>query len=258
MKTVARGLRARDRDLRSQAIEALESMADRRVSRGMIALLEGGGGSAPAAPRGQALAALGRHPRPWFRALALRAQADGKPQDRGEIARLARVDPSVVVQQAVMVPNGHRSGVTGVETAQTLGIVERVLFLRQVPIFRRLEPEDLESIARLAREHLYPAGERLCQEGELGDELYVLVEGTVEVSKQREGRSHSLRTLQAGQHLGELAILREQPRSASAHAVSETRCLVLSGDALRSILEDRPEVGLALLESLAEQLGTAG
>jgi CRP-like cAMP-binding protein len=65
-----------------------------------------------------------------------------------------------------------------------------------------------------------------------------------------------LRRLEAGEHLGELAILREQPRSASVTALRETRTLVLTGDALRSILEDRPEVGLAMLASMAERMSS--
>ena len=142
------------------------------------------------------------------------------------------------------------------ETGQTLGIVERVLFLREVPIFRLLEPEDLEQIAGLARERLHLVGEFLCREGELGDELFVLVEGEVEVSKQVDGAPHVLRTLRSGEHLGELAILREQPRSANVHALIDTRTLVLGGEALRSILEDRPQVGLAMLASLAERMSS--
>jgi HEAT repeat protein len=255
MHTVARGLRSKDRDLRSQAVEALESIADRRVSGAMIRLLEADATPSSPAAASQTLADLARHSRPWFRALALRARAEQNRGDWPQVARLAADDDSPVVRQAVP-RQGPHSGGTTMETGQTLGIVERVLFLREVPIFRLLEPEDLEQIANLAGERLHPAGEYLCREGDLGDELFVLVEGAVEVSKQADGSARVLRTLHAGEHLGELAILREQPRSASVRALSETRTLVLTGDALRSILEDRPEVGLAMLESLAERMSS--
>jgi CRP/FNR family transcriptional regulator len=96
----------------------------------------------------------------------------------------------------------------------------------------------------------------LCREGDLGEQLFVMVQGEVEVSKQVDGAAHVLRTLHSGDHLGELAILREQPRSASVRALTETRTLVLSGDALRSILEDRPEVSLAMLASLADRMSS--
>ena len=145
-----------------------------------------------------------------------------------------------------------------IETSPTLGVVERVLFLREVPIFRRLEPEDLERIGALAGERIYHQSEFLCREGDPGEELFVLVEGSVEVGKQAEGAARILRTLTTGDHLGELAILRKQPRSASVRASSSVRALVLGSEALRSILTERPEVCLAMLESMAERMSTLG
>jgi CRP-like cAMP-binding protein len=145
-----------------------------------------------------------------------------------------------------------------IETSATLGVVDRVLFLREVPIFRRLEPEDLERISALAGERIYRESEFLCREGEPGEELFVLVEGSVQVGKQAEGATRILRTLTTGDHLGELAILRKQPRSASIWATSSVRALVLGSDALRSILTERPEVCLAMLESMAERMSTLG
>ena len=145
-----------------------------------------------------------------------------------------------------------------IETSATLGTVERVLFLKDVPIFRLLEPEDLEQIAAVATERLYASGEALCREGEVGDELFVLTEGVVEVRKRAEEEDRLLRTLQAGEYVGELAILREQPRSASVFGQGEVRVLVLGGESLRSILQERPEVGLAMLGSMAERMSTLG
>jgi CRP-like cAMP-binding protein len=167
---------------------------------------------------------------------------------------VAAADTSQIVRVALGPVEASTPGETPMDTGQTLGIVERVLFLHDVPIFQHLEPEDLEQIARVAGERLHPAGEFLCREGELGNELFVLVEGTVEVRKQTGEGSRLLRTLGRGEHLGELAILREQPRSASVQALADTRTLVLGGSALRTILEDRPQVGQAMLASLAERM----
>jgi CRP-like cAMP-binding protein len=58
--------------------------------------------------------------------------------------------------------------------------------------------------------------------------------------------------LRSGQNLGERAILRQQPRSASVRVLSDTRTLVLVGSALRSILEARPEVRRGMLASQAD------
>jgi HEAT repeat protein len=256
MRSVARGLRSRDREVRSQSVEALESVGDRRLSRSLARLLETDASALPDGALGRTLAELSRHDRPWIRALALRTRAEQNHGAREEAARLAAEDPHPIVRQAVPTANPAKPGDDAMETGQTLSIVERVLFLREVPIFRLLEPEDLEKIAEIARERLYPPGEHLCREGELGDELFVVVDGQVEVSRQVDGAPHILRTLEGGEHLGELAILRQRPRSASVRAARETRTLVLTGDALRTILEDRPEVSLAMLASLAERMSS--
>lgn len=141
------------------------------------------------------------------------------------------------------------------ETLQTLGTMDRILFLRQVPIFSNLAPEDLDSIAAIAAERAWTRGENICREGEIGDELFVIVAGAVKIAKQTNGELRTLRTLQAGEQIGELAILREQPRSASAIAEdANVRALVIRGDALKAILRDRPEVAMAMLASLAQRL----
>jgi len=88
--------------------------------------------------------------------------------------------------------------------------------------------------------------------------LKVWNEGSVQVTKLVEGEARLLRKLSTGEHLGELAILRAQPRSATVRAVSAVRTLVLDGGALRAILDERPQVCLAMLESLAERMSTLG
>ena len=77
------------------------------------------------------------------------------------------------------------------------------------------------------------------------------------LSEASKGEERALRGLGSGDHLGELAILREQPRSATAVAEEQpVRVLALGGQALTSILEERPAVSLAMLSSLAERLST--
>ncbi len=86
----------------------------------------------------------------------------------------------------------------------------------------------------------------------------MIVEGQVRVVKRSNGEEHTVRSVQVGEQVGELAILREQPRSATLIAGEmNVRTLVLHGDALRAILRDRPEVAMAMLAVLAQRLSTA-
>ncbi len=258
IRLISRALRSPDGDLKAQAIEALDSTGDRQITRGLIDLLETNPADLPVPDPDQALEELASHPRPWFRVLALRALAERLTTQWDRLAEQVRADAAGIVRQAWPIRPGPSSGDNMIETSQTLGVVERVLCLRDVPVFRLLEPEDLERIASLAQERLHAAGEWLCEEGDVGDELFVVVEGKVEVVRGEPNNRRFLRTLSAGEQFGELAILREQPRSAGVRALSQVRTLVLSGAALRSILEERPEVSLSMLESLAERLSTLG
>jgi CRP-like cAMP-binding protein len=132
-----------------------------------------------------------------------------------------------------------------------------MLVLRHVALFGELAPEDLEQIAAVATERAFSPNDYLCREGEIGDELLVIVDGQVRVIKGANGAARTLRTLKAGEHIGELAILREQPRSASVVADGESvRTLVIRGAELKAILRDRPEVAMAMLGSLAQRMST--
>ena len=218
---IRRCLRSRDTETRAQAIEALESIGDPRLSGALVGLLE----DAPAAPQD--------------RADALRWLAD---DDDHWIARMARTISS--------------GGADMPETSRTLGDLETMLCLRRVPLFDGLDPEDLQRIASTAVEHVYPAGEALVREGDLGDTLIVIVEGSVRVVRaEPDGSERLIRTYAAGDHIGELAVLREAPRAATVVAEGDgVRGLVIAGDSLKAILRERPDAAMAMLATLSERI----
>jgi CRP-like cAMP-binding protein len=139
----------------------------------------------------------------------------------------------------------------------TLGTIERMLCLRRVPMFSQLAPEDLQRIAAAATERWYEAREALMTEGELGDELVVIVDGEVTVVQGEGADARLVRSYSAGDHIGELAVLRARPRVATVIAGDGgVRGLVIGGEGLRAILEERPDVALAMLATLAERIST--
>ena len=140
-------------------------------------------------------------------------------------------------------------------TDRTLTDLDTMLLLRRVPLFEGLDPEDLQRIAATSVERTYSAGESLMREGDLGDELVVIVEGSVRVvRREADGSERLIRTYEGGDHIGELAVLRERPRAASVVAEGEVRGLVIGGDALKSILRERPEAAMSMLATLAERI----
>ena len=179
-----RSLRAPDPDVRAQAIEALDALGDRELGREVVGLLDTEVRAGHEATE-EALRSLGDDPDPWIRALALRAIGDRMTASYRELVDDAANDPDPIVRAtAATMPLIGGRPVT--ETARTLDELERMVVLRRVPLFSELDPEDLQRIAVSAAERLYPAGEPLVREGDFGDELIVIVSGTVSISK-REG-----------------------------------------------------------------------
>jgi CRP/FNR family transcriptional regulator len=137
----------------------------------------------------------------------------------------------------------------------SLGEIERMLELRRVPLFERLDPEDLQRVAAVAQERSFAAGERIVTEGEVGHELFVILEGLVRVERQEpDGTIRQIRTYEQGDHVGELAVLLERPRVATVVAETDVRTLVINGEGLTSILRERPEATMAMLQTLAERI----
>ena len=110
--------------------------------------------------------------------------------------------------------------------------------LRGVPLFADLDERSLQGVAVLAREEHRKAGEVLMLEGELGDDFYVIVDGTVRI--ERGGRT--IRSMAPGGFLGEIALVERRPRSATATAVSDVTVLVLHQHEFDRLLETMPAV----------------
>ena len=119
-----------------------------------------------------------------------------------------------------------------------------------VPLFSSLAPDLLQPILASGIERTYAAGEIIVREGDPGDELYVILQGTVRV--ERAGRV--LKTFGQGEFFGEVAVLDGRPRSADVVAETDVTCLSLPRDLLRDALAGDPRAAWAMLETLAARL----
>ena len=167
--------------------------------------------------------------------------------DRDPLARGA-------AHEALIRLDGEEEEVVPMETLQTVSSLERIILLREVPLFAELSPDDLKEIADVAREQLYPDDAVLFREGEEGDELYVLASGQVRVTKGSNGIEKIVARRGVGEFLGEMAIFESARRSATVRAEGEVRALVIDANAFKSILRDRPEVSLTVLRVLSRRL----
>lgn len=223
---IRRCLRSSDPEVRAQALEALDSVGDRRLGSALTRLIEGsasGPASGPAIDDDTVWRRLRDDVDPWIRGLS----------------RLSRP-----------------SGADMPDPERALGDIETMLRLRRVPLFERLAPEDLQRLAGVASDRWFEPGDVLVREDEPGDELFIILDGQVAVSRlEPDGSQRRIRTYEAGDHIGELAVLRDRPRAATVTAEGgPVHALVLGGEGLTAILLERPEAAMAMLATLAERI----
>ena len=263
MEQVGKSLKTRDPQARAAAIEALETLGHRHLARQIIPLLD----DAPPSSRPPIASVGGRQPVDaairsllasqdgWLRALAASAAGELQVRDVRADLHMLESDPDPLAREAARVALSQLKDGEPMETLQTVSTMERILWLREVPLFVELTPDDLKQVADIAGERWYGDGALLCRYGEEGNELFVLVSGRVDVYKEEpDGAEKYLATREAGDFIGEMAILDPGPRSASVRAEGEVRALVIEGEAFNAILRDRSEVSLALLRALSRRL----
>ena len=131
------------------------------------------------------------------------------------------------------------------------GRYERLL--ADAPVFGALAPEQRERLFAAGAERTYEGGQAIVRTGEPGNELYVVLEGTVRV--ERGGRT--LAMFGPGEIVGEVAVLDGRPRSADLVAEERVRCLAVPRQALRAAIEAEPQVAWELLGVMASRLRDA-
>jgi CRP-like cAMP-binding protein len=125
-----------------------------------------------------------------------------------------------------------------------------LMYLEQVPMFRRCSSEELEHVARLAGARQLEEGDDIVREGDRGDEFFVLASGTVRVTRG----DHEVATLEPGGYFGELALFEPAPRNATVTATEPVTVVVLGRDDFRRALDESPTIRDALLTGMAHRL----
>ncbi len=136
--------------------------------------------------------------------------------------------------------------------------------LKQADIFYGMNTTQLELVSNLCQERFFSAGDIIFPEGAGNDELYVIVQGEVEiqVNPSLVGKpeastrpSSTIATLRRGQSFGEIALVDQGLRSATARASqNNTRVLVLLSEKLRDLCQTYPSFGYLLMYNLAVDL----
>jgi CRP/FNR family transcriptional regulator, cyclic AMP receptor protein len=135
-----------------------------------------------------------------------------------------------------------------------------VNFLKQSDIFYQFTPTQLELVANLCQEVVFNAGDLIFQENSGSKELYVITQGEVDIlinrgSGNTDKKETAVARLRRGQSFGEVALVDEGLRSASARASQkDTRLLIIQREKLVILCETYPQLGYRLMYNLAADL----
>ncbi len=103
----------------------------------------------------------------------------------------------------------------------------------------------------------FEVGTVLFEEGDEGKTMYVIQVGEIEISRMISGEHNVLAKIPAGEFFGEMAILNDRPRSATATVVAPARLLVIDGSTFEAMLRGRTEIAVRLIQTMARRLEQA-
>jgi len=130
-------------------------------------------------------------------------------------------------------------------------------FLKKISWFEDLDQKTLDAIANAAVEQKYQPGQEIIRQGDTGIGAFIIRSGTVEIVQEKGGKETRLATLGPGDVIGEMALLDDFPRTATARAVEPTTALGIQRWHFKGILESHPQLALALLPILSRRIRSA-
>jgi HEAT repeat protein len=191
-----------------------------------------------------------RQPTHWVRACAIFTAARLSARSCYDAIRLASThsDPLIrdTARRALAILSSHpQEGNT-----LMLSTIEKVLILKTVDMFNQTPDDVLADVADLLQEMEVADGETVFKEGDLGDSLYVIVDGRVRVHNDER----LLNYLGERDVFGEMALLDPEPRLASVTALEPTRLLRLDQSPFYQLIAERPEVATGIIRVLTRRL----
>ncbi len=135
------------------------------------------------------------------------------------------------------------------------GEVNQLKVLKNIPLFSDLTQRELKIVSHLVYHRNFEPGELMFSTGQPGAAMFIIKEGQVQVFKKSAKDETLLTVLNEGEFLGELALLDNSPRSASARAIKATQTLAIFREDLMGLNDTSPYLAAKILKRLALVIG---
>lgn len=159
--------------------------------------------------------------------------------------------------QAIAIKSGAEKGEQLLMSNwEYLSSIEKIVFLKQVPLFEKISIEELGRIASIAEETRYDANDIIINQGELGDRLYIVKSGLIEISGENDqGIVGTLNIVQEKQSFGEGSLFASQPSQVTAQILlDKAELLEIKANELLRLIRLYPEIGIGLLKTVSMRM----
>ncbi|MBZ0216864.1 MAG: cyclic nucleotide-binding domain-containing protein [Fimbriimonadaceae bacterium] len=131
---------------------------------------------------------------------------------------------------------------------------EEVELLRRIPLFADIDPAKLKLLAFTSERLTFQPDQILFEQGDPGDAAYVVLSGTADILIDHEGVRIKVASVHANDFIGEIAILRDIPRTATVQASETLETLKISKEHFMGLLTEFPEMAIEIMRVLADRL----
>jgi HEAT repeat protein len=255
MELVRKSMSGTSIENRAAALEALDTIGDKQLAKNVVTLLEEE--PQPYDPSDVIALSL-KSADPWLRILSIRSTSELGLREYIPLLHQLKSGIDSLLREAALGALTQFGEEKPMDTLKTVSILERILLLREIPIFADLSPEDLKLIAETAREEWYPQNTVIFHQGDEGNMMFVIVKGRLQVVRLVNGTEQVLAQRSAGDFVGEMAIIESTQRSATLRTQTDVRVLAIDGETFKGILRERPNVSFAVLRSISRRLREMG
>lgn len=135
-----------------------------------------------------------------------------------------------------------------------MSLNEEVELLRNIPLFAKLEPSKLKLLAFTSERLTFEEGQVLCQQGDMGDSAYIIVDGTADIIVETPTGPLTVAVVGRNDFVGEIAILCDVPRTATVKATTKLTTLRISKDLFFRLVTEFPQMSVEIMRVLAHRL----
>ncbi len=272
MKTAWRGIFSPDTRQRANAIELLNDVLDRKTFNAMLPLLES---PTPEItldegkkkvklptldPEGKASVKALLLSEDWVDVIIglnmVRESPDIIDIQPLKDQLISSVNTTITKELEMALNNNDQRAKHGRRVQSTeISMGEKILLLKEIDIFSGLSAAELAAIAAETKELDYPEGDIVIQQDEVGETVFLIIEGKVAVIKELgDGEQVTLDHISSGGAFGEMALIDDAPRSATIRTVTTCRFLILHKQEFKETAMEFPRISLQICSELSQRI----